>query len=62
MENNIVLKKGENCIEVFDNNEILLIKIHEHYNTNVNLNINDLQAKEISNVMLNFKKTYNGLG
>lgn len=61
MENNIVLKKGENCIEVFDNNEILLIKIHEHYNTNVNLNINDLQAKEISNVMLNFKKTYNNL-
>ena len=61
MENNIVLKKGDNCIEVFDNNEILLIKIHEHYNTNVNLNINDLQSKEISNVMLNFKKTYNNL-
>lgn len=61
MENNIVLKKGENCIEVFDNNEILLIKIHEHYNTNVNLNINDLQAKEISTVMLNFKQTYNNL-
>lgn len=61
MENNIVLKKGDNCIEVFDNNEILLIKIHEHYNTNVNLNINDLQAKEISTVMLNFKQTYNNL-